>query len=162
MELILLISALMNDDLSAYFQEVMVNHPPMTLFSQGKSNINIKVKEVALLAREEINPPVGQSSTPNRDIGFATVFLSLENQQKADSKIKILSISIINTDNKIQNFDFPTKEIILRPLENSEQAFYMTNKTGYSDSDKVKALVTYQIGEQLSTVVSDFVQVNRR
>jgi hypothetical protein len=122
----------------------------------------VQIQKVTLVAREEKNPPRGQPHTPNRDIGFATVFIRSENHKEEDSKITIMNIQIVNvSDSKLQDFKYPQKEIMLHPLENSEQAFEIKNKTGYSGNDQVKAVVTYQIDNQVSSITSEPVTIYR-
>lgn len=123
---------------------------------------DIKVIKVTLLAREEKTPPIGEPSKPNRDIGFASVFVRLTNLKESDSKITIQNIKIINLfNNKSQNFSFSPREIILHPLENAEEVFHLKNKTGYLGEDPVKAIVTYRIGNLVREINSDVTEVQR-
>ncbi|WP_408019904.1 hypothetical protein [Scytonema tolypothrichoides] len=127
-----------------------------------KQSQSVQITQVNLLAREEKRLPVGQQPTPNRDIGFASVFLRLENPQEANYQITIQKIKIVNVSNgQSQNFSYSPQKITMRPLENSEQAFHLKNKTGYVGTDKVKAVVIYQIGEQVNTMTSAPVKVER-
>ncbi|KYC38654.1 hypothetical protein WA1_36375 [Scytonema hofmannii PCC 7110] len=124
---------------------------------------SVQITQVTLLAREEKTPPVGHPPTLNRDIGFASVFLRLENLQEANSQITIQNIKIVNVSHgRSQNFSYSPQKITLRPLENSEQAFHLKNKTGYVGTGKVKAVVTYQIGERVNAMTSAPVEVERR
>lgn len=133
------------------------------------SPADISIKSVSLLAREERIPPKGISPKPDRDIGFASVFLRIENQLREDVTLIIHNIEIRNVaDNKIQRFSRPAQEIHsipeairLTPLANAEISFHFINKTGYAGQDKVKAVVTYQIGDRLSVIESEPVEVNR-
>lgn len=122
---------------------------------------NVAIRSITLQAREEIQPPVGIPPRPNRDIGFATVFLRVENPKQEDATLIVKSVEIRNvSDGARQDFSQPAQAINLRPLENSELAFHLTNKTGYSGQDRVKAVVTYEVGEQLLVIESDPVEVN--
>lgn len=124
--------------------------------------VGISVKSVTLMAREENRPPLGVPRNSNRDIGFASVFLRIENTGEKNANLVIQKIEIRNaSDGKIQKFSQSPQEIRLHPLENSENAFYLTNKTGYSGQDKVKAVVTLKIGFQVSVIESEPVAVER-
>lgn len=124
--------------------------------------VMIAIKNVELLAREERYPPDGVPSQANRDIGFASVFLSLENPKEENATLKINSIKIGNASNgQLQAFSQPPQEIHLGPLENAKVAFHLTNKTGYLGQDQVKAVVTYQIGEEIKVVESKPVEIAR-
>jgi hypothetical protein len=133
------------------------------------STTNPVVRSVTLLAREERRHPVGVPSQPNRDIGFASVFLRIENTKEENTILTIKNVEIRNaSDGTVQAFSRPPQEIHsipeeirLTPLANAEIGFHFTNKTGYLGQDKVRAVVTYQIGEQVSVVMSDPVEVNR-
>ena len=114
-------------------------------------------------------PPKGVRPQPNRDIGFASVFLRIENTKEENTILTIKNVEIRNaSDGTVQAFSRPPQEIHsipeeirLTPLANAEIGFHFTNKTGYLGQDKVRAIVTYQIGEQVSVVMSDPVEVNR-
>lgn len=124
--------------------------------------VMIAIKNVELLAREERYPPDGVPPQANRDIGFASVFLSLENPKEEKATLKINSIKICNASNgQLQAFSQPPQEIHLGPLENAKVAFHLTNKTGYAGKDKVKAVVTYEIGEQIKVIESEPVEIAR-
>lgn len=128
-------------------------------------NMNILFKAIALQAREEKTPPIGLMPEPNRDIGFASVFLNLENHQENSQIIAIQNIEIQNASEQRLpfnfEFNFAPQQIELKPLENSVIAIHLTNRTGYLGGDLVKAVVTYQIGDRVTKVVSKAVEVNR-
>lgn len=132
---------------------------PQSLMSSKKT---ISISQVTLQAREEKNLPLGATPNSNRDIGFASVFLRLENPQEADVNLTIKNIEIRNiSDNKVQIAQSSPQEIILKPLENSEEVFRLTNKTGYSKNNQVKAVITYQIGEQKQVIESKVTEIER-
>ncbi|MUG96599.1 hypothetical protein F7734_31390 [Scytonema sp. UIC 10036] len=165
MNKILLLAILFSTTLTSYSHTVSAMNLPTIVVSQAMKpspNQNIEIQSVTLLAKEQKNSPIGQPPTSNRDIGFASVFFRLSNTVEKDSKITILSIKIVNVkDEQLQDFAYSQKEITLRPLQNSEIPFYLTNKTGYLGSDKVKAVITYQIGNQIRFVESEPVTVER-
>jgi hypothetical protein len=134
--------------------------PPVSTMSMTSQDLQIK--SVTLSAREEKRQPIGQALTPNRDIGFASVFLRLENPKQKDVNLIIKSIQIQNiSDGSLQMISQSPQEIRLRPLENSENAFHLKNKTGYSGLGQVKAVITYQVGDQVAIIESNPVEVNR-
>ncbi|MFM7363953.1 MAG: hypothetical protein ACKO11_05515 [Cuspidothrix sp.] len=125
--------------------------------------VNKKVMiKVSLLSQEKRLPPLGIPPHANRDIGFATVFVSLENRDLKNQTVTIKNIEVHNvSDHKLQSFSFQPKQIELKPLENSVIDIHLTNKTGYSGKDRVKAIITYQIGEEVNKIESEAVEVER-
>jgi hypothetical protein len=143
-------------------KKIISNHSLTMATQPSPESPDIKVIKVTLLAREEKTPPIGEPSAPDRDIGFASVFVRLANLKESDSKITIENITIMNLfDAQSQNFNFSSKEIILHPLENSEQVFHLRNKTGYLGKEPVKAIVTYRIGDLIREINSDSTEVQR-
>ncbi len=123
---------------------------------------NVQIKSVTLLAREEKRLPLGQLPDPNRAIGFASVFLRIENSNEEDANLVIQKIEIRNaSDGTVQAFSQLPQEIRLRPLENAENVFHLTNQTGYLGQGNVKAVITYQIGSQMYVIESAPVDVER-
>ncbi|AFZ20254.1 hypothetical protein [Allocoleopsis franciscana] len=123
---------------------------------------NISIKNITLQAREEKTPPDGVPNKQNRDIGFASVFLRLENAKEEDVSLTVQRVEIRNTvDGNVQLSDSSPQQIRLRPLENSEVVFHLTNKTGYSKHNQVKAVITYTIGDHLQVIESTPVEVER-
>jgi hypothetical protein len=120
------------------------------------------VKKVILIAREENLPPLGVPIDPQRNIGFASVFLRLENPQLTSVTVRVTKVEIRSLSNgELQSFQQSLQEIQLKPLENSEVVLQLTNKSGYAAKDKVKAIVTYQIGDKISIIESEPVEVSR-
>jgi hypothetical protein len=144
------------------------NYLSTNVHVQASSNLQSKaVKKkvmikVSLLSQENKLPPVGIPPQPNRDIGFATVFISLENHQQKNQTVIIKKIEVRNvSDRKLQSFSFQPKRIELKPLENSVIDIHLTNKIGYAGKDRVKAIITYQIGEEVNKIESEPVEVDR-
>jgi hypothetical protein len=111
---------------------------------------NILIKSIILLAKEANSRPTGIAPVTNPDIGFASVFLRLENLQEKQASLTINSVEIRNVSNgELQPFSHPPQEISLRPLENLEIDLRLTNKTGYTSGGNIfKAIVRYQIENQ--------------
>ena len=143
--------------LSTYADAPSDSLPALTM----NSNRSL-VKKVTLIAREENLPPLGVPIDPQRNIGFASVFLRLENPQLTSVTVRVNKVEIRSlSSGKLQNFQHSPQEIQLKPLENSELVLQLTNKSGYIGSDKVKAIVTYQIGDETSIIESEPVEVSR-
>ncbi|MCL1491716.1 MAG: hypothetical protein M1G31_13335 [Pseudanabaena sp. Salubria-1] len=138
-----------------------VNTQPLRQQETQLPVIKIMIK-VSLLAREEKLPSIGIRPDANRDIGFATVLLTLENHQEKHQTIIIQNIEIYSiADNQLQPFAFTSKQIDLRPLENAMIDMHLTNKTGYLGQERVKAVVTYKIGDRLDKVESESADIER-
>jgi hypothetical protein len=119
-------------------------------------------RRVELYAREEKHPPKGVEPQADRDIGFATVVLRLDNPYQETISLTIHKIEIRNvSDHRVQPFNYSPQEILLAPLENGEFAFQSTNKTGYVGRDLVEAVVTYRVGNRTKVVVSEPVEIDR-
>lgn len=123
---------------------------------------NISIKNITLQAREEKTPPDGVPDRQNRDIGFASVFLRIENPKEEDVSLTVQRVEIRNTaDGAVQLSDSSPQQIRLRPLENSEVVFHLTNKNGYSEHKQVKAVINYRIGDRMQVIESTPVEVER-
>jgi hypothetical protein len=116
-------------------------------------------RNVSLLAWQELLPPDGVAPEKNRDIGFASVFVDLENAGQNDVQVIIEAIEIQSSSGKLIMSDRTSREIYLRSLENSEIIFQLSNEAGYPEGVMVKAVVHYQIGEEARVFQSDFVEV---
>ncbi len=127
------------------------------------SSTSVQIKGVTLQAREEKRLPPGQPPTSNRDIGFASVFLQLENAKEADVDVIVQSIQIRSTDlvGSLQMESQNPQTIHLHPLEHSANDIQLTNKTGFG-SGSVKAIVTCKIGDRVQVIESNAVTVDRR
>lgn len=109
----------------------------------------------SLSAREDKVPPLGLPLDPDREIGFATVFVHLENQLDTQQVITFQAIEILaEPEQQIQPFDFEPKKIALKPLEHAVIDLHLRNRNGYSAHGLVKAIVHYQIGQQPSAMVA--------
>lgn len=143
--------------LSTYADAQSDSLPALTM----NSNRSL-VKKVTLIAREENLPPLGVPIDPQRNIGFASVFLRLENPQLTSVTVTVTKVEIHSlSSGKLQNFQHSPQEIQLKPLENSEVVLQLTNKSGYIGSDQVKAIVTYKIAQETSIIESEPVEVSR-
>lgn len=143
--------------LSTYADAQSDSLPALTM----NSNRSL-VKKVTLIAREENLPPLGVPIDPQRNIGFASVFLRLENPQLTSVTVRVTKVEIRNLSNEeLQSFQHSPQEIQLKPLENSEVVLQLTNKSGYIGRDQVKAIVTYKIAEEISIIESEAVEVSR-
>ena len=143
--------------LSTYANSQSDSLPALTM----NSNRSL-VKKVTLIAREENLPPLGVPIDPQRNIGFASVFLRLENPQLTSVTVRVTKVEIRNLSNEeLQSFQHSPQEIQLKPLENSEVVLQLTNKSGYIGRDQVKAIVTYKIAEEISIIESEAVEVSR-
>lgn len=122
----------------------------------------IAIANVTLTARDERHLPPGQRPTSDRDIGFADVFVQLQNTTEQTATVIIQSIEIRNAfGGRVQLISQTPQTVHLHPLENSSLDFHLTNKTGYSRGDRVKAVIHYQIQDQIQTIESAPVVIER-
>lgn len=109
------------------------------------STSGVIVHSVSLMAREEINPPYGDSADNTRDIGFATVFFTLENTTEENYSIAVsIAVKDAETGAVQMQMEWP-EPLLLRPLEYSEQAVHLSNTAGFDGSQAI-AVLTCQIG----------------
>jgi hypothetical protein len=144
--------------------DLKIYHPPSILHLQevAMPASLITVKDIHLDVREERKAPIGRPSQSNRDIGFATVFLTIENLKQESARLVVQKIQIRDAENMAVPMDARTpQEIILKPLEQSINDFHLTNKIGYSTHYPVKAVVTYQFDQQTHTIESNLVEIER-
>lgn len=159
----LLTSAFLVMFLASYNTTILAGNPRTRVATESSmTSPKLEVKNVTLLAREEKSPPPGKAPTSNRAIGLASVFIRLENTQEKDINLIIKSIQIQSVaDGSVQVASQSPQEVRLRPLENSENVFHLTNKTGYSGQGQVKAVITYQLEDQVAVIESSPVEVKR-
>jgi hypothetical protein len=124
---------------------------------------NPQIHQVKLLARDASqNRQTGRRLDLDRPIGFANLFLTLSNTETVTVTLKIQRIEIQEEQTGKVHLMTPTaQDISLRPLEQGEYALYLSNQMGYPNPNRVKAIVTYQVGEQHQTIESQFVEVQR-
>jgi len=143
----------------------LVNYTEINAMNQPNDRAlskSVKVVISQLVAREEIRSPSGIPPQLDRDIGFASVFLSLENYRETNKIVTIQNVEIQNaSDSKMKHFDFKPRLIELKPLENSIVDIHLRNKTGYDGKYLVKVIVTYKIDGIIETIESKAVEVNR-
>lgn len=122
---------------------------------------SIIIKSLTLMAREEKLAPLGQPPKRDRNIGFADVFLTMENLKEANTTLVIEKIQIQDvTSGSLQLVSQKPETISLNPLENSVNDFHLTNKTGYATKGQVKAIVTFRISDQVQVIQSLPVDIN--
>ncbi|NJP12415.1 MAG: hypothetical protein HC866_25555 [Leptolyngbyaceae cyanobacterium RU_5_1] len=135
---------------------------PITPAKPVSSNSRVSLKAVTLIAREERFPPVGESPKRDRDIGFASIFLRLENDTQADATVVIQRIELRGLpDNAVQMVTSVSQTIHLKPLEYAVHAVHLSNKRGYSKQNLVQAVVTYQSNGQVRAIASTPVEITR-
>lgn len=120
------------------------------------------VKAVTLMAREEKTPPPGQPVTPDRPIGFAAVFLQIENPTQEAMTVVIEKIQIRDAlTGQVKIESEAPQSVHLRPLENSTNDFHLTSRVGYGVGDHLKAVVTYQVNGQRQVIESGPIAIER-
>jgi len=106
----------------------------------------IALENFSVTPRQENNSPIGASPDPNRNIGFADVFLDLTNSTENNMSITIESLEIRNTQsNDVEMQLASSEELSLGPLQPLNHVFNLKKKAGYSELDVVKAVMTYRI-----------------
>jgi hypothetical protein len=120
----------------------------------------IAVNHVKLLAREEKSAPLGAPPQADRPVGFADVFIYLENPGLETQEIRIDHIEIRDSFGVILE-DAIAQTVELKPMQHSEQDFHLTNRKGYSWWGRVRAVVTYTVGDRTQVIESLPVQVKR-
>lgn len=122
------------------------------------------IMTVSLSASEDLLPPVGIPPDPSLGKGFATVLLTLENQEASQKNITLQAIEILSDPGQQpQPFAFEPRTIELKPLEHALIDIHLINPSGFCTQHRVKAIVRYCIGHHPpATVVSQPVVIVRR
>lgn len=123
---------------------------------------NVSIQNITLNAREDRLPPLGKPIDHDRNIGFADVFLKIENPKQEPITLVIHSIEIQDSNSAVQLASQSPQEFHLKPLENSVNDFHLTNKTGYLTQGKVKAVINYQIAGVTHIAESSLVEISRQ
>lgn len=118
----------------------------------------------SLVAREDRLPPLGLPPNPNREIGFATVVVHLDNPQDARQVVTLEAIDILSEpEQQPQPFVFKPRTLELKPMERSVVDIHLSNRTGFPAKGRVKAFVRYHLGSgPVATVASEAVAIERR
>jgi len=137
-----------------------LSHQPSPTFTPMSLTSDVLINQVTLQVREEKFPPDGVAPKSDREVGFADVFLSIENLKQGQINFVVKQIQILNAStNQVQLTTQNPTEIHLHPLESSVNDFHLTNKTGFKESKSLKAIITYQVGNQTQTIESKAVEV---
>ena len=124
------------------------------------SSPTVSIKQVRLIAREEVLPPLGKPQDPNRPIGFASIFLDIENPQAEDATVTVQKIEVRDVSNgQVQLVAQTPQQIQLRPLENATNDIHLTNKTGFTKPHQLQAVVIYQVDNQTQVIESSPVEI---
>ncbi len=117
-------------------------------------------KSLTLIAQQEAQLPDGAIDSPDRPIGFASIFLTLENPSDRIQTLELLKVEVIAMDNgSIQLSSDETQIIKLMPLENAVLDVQLNNLEGYGTEGEVKAIATYRIHETVHSIESTAVEV---
>lgn len=131
-----------------------LNHSPIEttmMMSTRRPAILPSIRAITLIAEEETLAPLGSSSTTHRPIGFASVFLSIENPVEAEYHLIIKSLRVVDTlTGEVLLHQATPQSITLMPLENPTFDVYLTNQTGYGEAHHVKAIARYQVIDVVS------------
>lgn len=128
--------------------------------SFNSDDIAISISQ--LICREEIQLPLGSPPQADRDIGFASVFLNLENSQEQIQTLVIKNVEIWSAvDDQLQPFSFEQRVIHLNPLEHAVIDIHLSNQIGYLAQGEVNAVVTYELDGQSHAIRSEAVEVER-
>jgi len=145
-----------------FYQSTLTNSLTNCMQSISATSKSVYIRQVTVQAREERRPPIGSLPKPNRNIGFASVFLKIENLQAVEADLTVQNIEIQTTQTKkSQPFAYKSQVFHLHPLENDEQAIHLTNQTGFISEEKIYAIVTLQINGKTQVIESDAVEVQR-
>lgn len=118
------------------------------------------IQTVTLIAQQETLPPLGTPPQSDRPIGFASIFLTLENPSDRTQSLELLNIEVIAVDNgKTQLRSDAAQTIKLMPLENAVLDIQLNNREGYGTEGEVKAIATYRINDTIHIVESPTVKI---
>jgi hypothetical protein len=119
---------------------------------------------VSLAAKEDTLPPLGLPPKPDRDLAFATVFVTLANQLETNQSVTLHALEIRTEPGQQPDpFAFTPQTVELKPLEHAVLDIQLRKPTLFLAKDRVKATVRYQVGPgPVLTVASEAVAIERR
>jgi len=127
----------------------------MTITTTG-----INIRKVDLIAREERSLPPGTRPSRDRAIGFASVFIELENTTSHWVPVTIERIQVRNLFG-VQLATETPQTLNLQPLEIHAHHEQLTNKTGFVGFGPVRATVTLKVNGETQVVESNAIAVQR-
>ncbi len=131
------------------------SHPDTSSPTPMTPSTDLHLYPITLKVREEQRLPAGAPPQRDRDIGFATVFLQLENRQDSNQTITIDQIQIQDmTTGQIYMTTPQAQTINLRPLEHSAQDFHLTNRIGFAGPGPVRAVISYSLAGRQESLIS--------
>jgi hypothetical protein len=117
-------------------------------------SISLKLLEVY----ENRVPPPG--ATINHPVGHAVVRLRVENLTQKNISVNLIKIDIVAADKNNILISRVGKVLTLGGLQILQQGFHLTNTKGFINSNKVKAVVTYQVDSKTYIVESPLFEIN--
>lgn len=137
--------------------------PPTTMQSNAIQSTAVQpalIQTATLIAQQEQLPPLGTQPEANRPIGFASIFLTLENPSDRPQTLELLKVEVIAVENdSIQLSTDQAQTHRLMPLENAVLDIQLNNQSGYQTRGAVKAIATYRIGNQTHRIESLAVEI---
>lgn len=117
----------------------------MTL-SIFQTSTHPSIRAITLIAHEETKALLGVSHRNDRPIGFASVFLSIENPVEDEYQLVVQSIEVIDAvTGSVLLCQTAPQTIHLMPLEHTTGDVHLTNQTGYAATQTVQAIAHYQV-----------------
>jgi len=119
---------------------------------------------VSLAAKEDTLAPLGIPPKPDRDLAFATVFVTLANQRETNQSVTLHTLEIrTEPEQQREPFAFMPRTVELKPLEHAVLDIHLRKPTVFLAKDRVKAMLRYQVGPgAVQTVASEAVAIERR
>lgn len=120
----------------------------------------IQIKKVNLMAWEEKSTPPGTKPSRDREIGFASVVIELENTSQHLVPVTIQQVQVRNWFG-VQLSTRQPETLAIKPLERMDYPVRLTNQTGFTGFGQVRAIVTLTINDETQVVESDAIAVQR-
>lgn len=114
------------------------------IMEQNTQKLPLSLSVSLLEVYESPIPPPGASI--NYPVGHAVVRLRLENLTSNKVNFSIRKIEIRQSNNDMILISQEVEPFNLYGLQILERGFHLTNRQGFRGSQKVKAVVTYQLG----------------
>lgn len=120
----------------------------------------ISITDVSLIAREQPVPPFGTPIDPNRPIGIASVFLTIQNPLERQQSLTVESVKVVNAGSEqVELVSDTPQQVTLMPLEQRMLDIQLTNHTGYKTKGRMKAIATYRVDNNVHFVESPVVEL---
>jgi len=116
--------------------------------SENTSTIPVKLETTLLEVYEDRTEPPGSKLGANRPVGHAVIRIRIESLSLNTLILDNAKIEVKSSDKHPSVMSQSIGKITLGGRQIIEPGFHLTNRQGFMQAEKVKAIVTYQFNGQ--------------